>query len=178
MKYLVRTCVFVLGFSLSIAYHAERLTAATYSVAETVEIDTVPSWFPVGFCLLTHEGQQYVAYYDEKHQMMVARRGLGDREWQKVALPSKIGWDSHNYITMAVDSAGHIHLSGNMHCVPLIYFRTEKPGDITTFQRHQMTGRQEHRCTYPRLLNDADRTALFTYRSGGNRNGRRFDNGC
>ena len=25
----------------------------------------VPSGFPVRFCLLTHEGQQYVAYYDK-----------------------------------------------------------------------------------------------------------------
>ena len=28
------------------------------------------------------------------------------------------------------DDDGQIHLCGNMHCVPLIYFRTEKPGDI------------------------------------------------
>lgn len=177
MNYLFRTCVLVLVFLLSLTHHADRLAAATYRVVETLEIDTVPSWFPVGFCLLTHKGRQYVAYYDEDHQMRIARRGLGDREWQKVALPSKIGWDSHNYITMAIDSAGHCHLSGNMHCVPLIYFRTEKPGDITTFERHAMTGREEQRCTYPRFLNDADGNLLFTYRSGGSGNGRRFYNG-
>lgn len=177
MKKLSWTLACVLIFSMSVASGADRLAAATYRIAETLDIDAVPSWFPVGFCLLTHDGQQYVAYYNERHQMIVARRELGEQEWQKVELPSKIGWDSHNYITMAVDSAGHIHLSGNMHCVPLIYFRTRKPSDIATFERLSMAGQEEQRCTYPRFLHDADGNLLFTYRSGGSGNGRRFYNG-
>jgi len=168
---------YVVVFSMLAACHTDRLVAATYRVVDTLNIDTVPSWFPVGFCLLTHDGQQYVAYYNERHQMIAARRGLGEREWQKVELPSKVGWDSHNYVTVAVDSAGHIHLSGNMHCVPLIYFRTQKPGDVATFERLSMTGQEERRCTYPRFLHDADGNLLFTYRSGGSGNGRRFYNG-
>lgn len=150
--------------------------AAEYQIAETIRIDTVPSWFPVGFCLLTHENHQFAAYYNERHQMVVARRGIDERQWQKVELPSKIGWDSHNYITMAVDAMGHLHLAGNMHCVPLIYFRTREPGDITTFARLPMTGQEEQRCTYPKFLHDADGNLLFTYRSGGSGNGRRFYN--
>jgi len=171
------TLAYVVVFSISVACHTDRLPAATYRIVETLDIDTVPSWFPVGFCLLTHGGQQYVAYYNERHQMIVARRGLDGREWQKVELATKVGWDSHNYITMAVDSAGHIHLSGNMHCVPLIYFRTQEPRDIATFERLAMTGQEEQRCTYPRFLHDADGKLLFTYRSGGSGNGRRFYNG-
>jgi hypothetical protein len=91
-------------------------------------------------------------------------------------MPSKVGWASHNYLTMAVDDSGALHLTGNMHCVPLIYFRTEKPGDIATFERLTMTGQEEQRCTYPRFLNDADGNLLFTYRSGSSGNGRRFYN--
>jgi len=165
------------AFFTTVACWAGELPAATYRIANTLEIDTVPSWFPVGFCLLTHDGQQFVAYYNEKHQMIVARRRLRDRQWQKAELPSKVGWDSHNYITMAIDAAGHIHLAGNMHCVPMIYFRSGKPGDITTFKRQAMTGQEEQRCTYPRFLYGADGNLLFTYRSGGSGNGRRFYNG-
>jgi len=176
MRDLFRTFLYVLALSTLVACCDGELAAATYRVAETLDIDTVPSWFPVGFCLLTHKDRQYVAYYNEKHRMIVARRRLGSREWQKVELPSKIGWDSHNYVTMAVDAAGDLHLSGNMHCVPLIYFRTRKPGDITTFERLVMTGQEERRCTYPRFLNDADDNLLFTYRSGGSGNGKRFYN--
>jgi len=176
MKDLFPTLVCIVAFSMSVACPMSRVAGAAYGIVEALEVDTVPSWFPVGFCLLTQDEQQYVAYYNEQHQMVVARRSVDGRKWQKVTLPSKIGWDSHNYVTMAVDSAGYIHLSGNMHCVPLIYFRTEKPGDITTFQRHPMTGREEQRCTYPRFLNDAEGNLLFTYRSGGSGNGRRFYN--
>lgn len=77
MKYLLRTCILVAVFWSSLFCDAGRLPAATYRVVETLEIDAVPSWFPVGFCLLSHERQQYVAYYDEKHHMIVARRGFG-----------------------------------------------------------------------------------------------------
>jgi hypothetical protein len=160
----------------ALIFPSGKVAATEYRVAETLDIDTVPSWFPVGFCLLTHGQQQFVAYYNEKHQMIVARRQLAERQWQRVELPTKVGWDSHNYVTMAVDSAGDVHLAGNMHCVPLIYFRTRRPGDITTFERLPMTGQEEQRCTYPRFLNDADGNLLFTYRSGSSGNGRRFYN--
>lgn len=153
-----------------------QASPAEYRVTDKLEIDRVPSWFPVGFCLLTQGQDQYAAYYDEQHQMIVAQRRIPERTWHKVELPSKVGWDSHNYITMAIDTAGAIHLSGNMHCVPLIYFRTSKPGDITTFEKLTMTGQEELRCTYPRFLMTPDEVLLFMYRSGGSGNGRRFYN--
>ncbi len=80
-----------------------RVAAATYRVVESVEIDEVPSWFPVGFSLLTHEGKHCVAYYNAAHEMTVAECKVGEKEWRKQILPSKVGWDSHNYVTFAVD---------------------------------------------------------------------------
>jgi len=152
------------------------LRGAQYQIADKLPIDQVPSWFPVQFCLLTHDEVQYVAYYNADHQMMVAQRDLSQREWKKVELPSKVGWDSHNYITMAVDHAGHIHLAGNMHVDPLVYFRTRIPGDITTFKRQEMIGRDETACTYPRFLRSNGEELLFCYRDGGSGNGRRLIN--
>lgn len=176
MKYLVAYLTLgLLGLVLAPVSVAES-TPAEYKVVDKLEIDRVPSWFPVGFCLLTQGEDQYAAYYNDKHQMIVAHRRLNQRSWHKVELPSKVGWDSHNYITMAIDSQGAIHLSGNMHCVPLIYFRTAKPGDIHSFRKLGMTGQEEQRCTYPRFLLTPDDTLLFMYRSGGSGNGRRFYN--
>jgi len=176
MKHLIAVLASVSVFWTTATCDGAEPAAGGYRVADTLEIDRVPSWFPVGFCLLTRNETQYVSYYNDKHQMIVARRRLDGREWQRVELPSKVGWDSHNYITMAADDEGHLHLAGNMHCVPLIYFRTRKPGDITTFERRGMTGKEEDRCTYPRFLKDRDGNLLFTYRSGGSGNGRRFYN--
>lgn len=155
---------------------AQESPLREYRVVDTLEIDRVPSWFPVGFCLLTHGQDQYAAYYNDEHHMMVAHRRLADSQWHRVQLPSQVGWDSHNYITVVVDTAGDIHLSGNMHGDPLVYFRTTKPGDITTFEKLPMTGKEELRCTYPRFIKTPDNTLLFMYRSGGSGNGRRFYN--
>jgi hypothetical protein len=176
MRNLLRSCIYGLILAISTACVADDLPTAGYRVARVIEIDTVPSWFPVGFCLLSHGDQQYVAYYNDQHQMIVARRQLAEDAWQKVELPSKVGWDSHNYVTMAIDSAGHLHLAGNMHGVPLIYFRTRTAGDIATFERLPMTGQEEQRVTYPRFLTTPDDQLLFMYRSGGSGNGRRFFN--
>jgi len=139
---------------------------------ETIDIAPVWAGHPVGFCLLTHGDRQFVAYYDADRRMTVASRKLGTTDWTTHVLPSAVKWDSHNYITMALDAAGQIHLSGNMHCVPLIYFRTTKPRDVTTFQQIKaMVGTEENRCTYPRFLTGADGQMIFTYRDGSSGNG-------
>jgi len=174
-QFLAKWAGLLLGLA-AISLSAGEPAAHAYRVTESLEIDQVPSWFPVRFCLLTRSPWQYVAYYDDQHQMIVAQRRLDQPAWHKVELPSKVGWDSHNYVTLAVDTAGQLHVSGNMHCVPLIYFRTEEAGDITTLKRHRMTGQDEQRCTYPRFLTDADNNLLFTYRSGSSGNGSNFCN--
>ncbi len=141
-------------------------------LVESIDVSAVWSGHPVRFALLTHPPHQFVAFYDAERQMTVAARKLDRREWQFVRLPSRVGWDSHNYLTMAVDDGGHLHLSGNMHCVPLIYFRTEKPLDIATLERvPAMVGRNEKRCTYPRFLRGAEGELIFTYRDGSSGNG-------
>ena len=95
----------------------------------TKTLDIAPVWsaHPVGFSLLTHDKQQLVAFYDQERRMTIACRRLDEDHWQFARLPSTVGWDSHNSVTMAVDSAGQVHVCGNMHCVPLVYFRTTRP---------------------------------------------------
>lgn len=145
-------------------------------VEEVVELGRVPAGFPVGFCLLTTPERQYVAYYDELRQMTVQARKPGAKQWVRKVLPSKVEWDSHNYITMAVDTDGQLHVSGNMHNVPLIYFRTTVAGDIETLESQAMTGKLEKRMTYPRFMADTEGRLLFTYRHGGSGNGINFWN--
>ncbi len=176
MRHITGYIMIVLLSTGLTAVTAETSTGGEYHVVETMDIDTVPSWFPVGFSLLTQGEDQYAAYYNKAHQMIIAHRKIGNRIWQKAPLPSKVGWDSHNYITLVIDTAGDIHVSGNMHAGPLVYFRTRIPGDITSFKKLAMTGKEEQRCTYPRFLQTKDKTLLYMYRSGGSGNGRRFYN--
>lgn len=137
--------------------------------AGITNLDVAPVWSgsPVGFSLLTHGDQQYVAYYAVNRQMTVAQRTLGERKWHYTVLPTAVGWDSHNYVTMALDRKGYLHVSGNMHRSPLIYFRSTKPGDSASLVRvPAMTGQNELRVTYPLFFKAPDGTLLFEYRSG------------
>ncbi len=139
---------------------------------EKIDIESVWAGHPVGFVLLTHAPMQFAAYYNADRQMVVVSRLLHEQTWTRVELPEAVVWDSHNYITMAVDDDGYVHLSGNMHVDPLVYFRTQEPMDITTFERFTaMVGSLENRVTYPRFLRGPDNILLYNYRDGSSGSG-------
>ncbi|MPR37066.1 BNR repeat-containing protein [Salmonirosea aquatica] len=138
---------------------------------ETIPVAQVWSGHSVGFDLLTSQKFQYVAYYDADRNMVIAQRPLDSKTWKKTVLPTQVGWDSHNYIEVALDAAGYLHVSGNMHNVPLIYFRSEKPEDISRFEKLAMTGKNEEHVTYPIFFEDKAGDLYFQYRDGGSGNG-------
>lgn len=156
-------------------------------VVSVLEIDRVWAGHPVDFCLRTVGERQFVAYYDSERRMTVAMRRIEEDRWQRVRIAStqedapgyqaavtstRLGWDSHNSVTLAVDGDGYLHLSGNMHVNALTYFRSEKPWDISSFVQHYtMTGENEDRCTYPRFLTDQKGDLIFHYRDGSSGNG-------
>lgn len=137
------------------------------------QLGKVWSGHPVSFCLQTYGNTQYVGYYDEERQFTVASRQLDKpQQWVKKVLPSKVGWDTHNYITMTLDDDGHLHVSGNLHCNPLLYFRTTVAGDVTTLEKiDAMTGVREDSATYPCFFRGPNQELIFTYRDGRSGNG-------
>ncbi len=139
--------------------------------AEAIPVGKVWAGHPVGFVLHTTDQYQYSCYYDSDRNMVIAQRRLDAPEWKKTVLPSVTGWDSHNYITMALDEAGYIHVSGNMHGVPLIYFRSMAPENIDQFEKLPMTGKQEEKVTYPVFFKNQQGNLFFQYRDGGSGQG-------
>ncbi|MEN6611988.1 MAG: BNR repeat-containing protein [Armatimonadota bacterium] len=143
------------------------------------KIDVAPVWsgHSVGFCLLTYGDDQFATFYDKDRQMTLAQRKLNERTWKLTKLPQKVGWDSHNYITMAVDNNGYLHLCGNMHVNPLVYFRSKKPLDISEMINvGHMVGTQEEHVTYPRFMNGPNTELIFTYRDGKSGSGNQIYN--
>lgn len=137
------------------------------SAIETLDIAPVWSGHPVGFDLVTHGDHQFVAFYDAQRRMTVAWRTVDSRQWSFHVLPSSVGWDSHNYLRLAVDDHQCLHLAGNMHSGPLVYFRTSRPLDPASFQQMPaMLGRNEVRCTYPHFFRGPGRELVYTYRDG------------
>ncbi|HOP77543.1 MAG TPA: BNR repeat-containing protein [Thermogutta sp.] len=145
-------------------------------VVQVFPIGLAWSSHPVSFCLYTSPPYQYVGYYDAERRLVIAARELSSNRWEIQRLPTSVGWDSHNSIVIAVDRDGYVHVAGNMHVTPLIYFRTEQPHAISTFQRFPMVGQDEQRVTYPRFLFTANGDLLFFYRDGASGKGRQFIN--
>src|SRR5688500_11979164 len=146
-------------------------------VIEALEVGPAWAGHPVGFALLTSGERQYVAFYDEDRALRVASRELSSRSWHVTRLPVTTTWDSHRYITMAMDRGGHLHLAGNMHNSPLVYFRLSRPHDAESFHEfNAMVGRDEERCTYPRFIRGPEDALVFTYRHGSPENGAQMFN--
>lgn len=153
------------------------LNATTFQLAERLEVGPAWAGCPVGFALATHSNRQFIAYYDDNREMTLAQRDLTSSTWKFKRLPSKLGWDSHNYIAITIDAEGYLHVSGNMHAVPLVYFRSTNQLDIASVVPiHRMTGELEKRVTYPRFMSLYDNTLIFTYRDGGSGNGNQIWN--
>ena len=142
-------------------------TSTTPTIVESVDITTVWSGDPLMFALVTRGTQQFAAFYDANQNMTVASRTLGSTIWKLQRLPSVVGWDSHNYVAMAIDESNQIHVSGNMHGVPLIYFRTKTALDITSFATlDTMVGTNEQSVTYPVFFNGPAGNLIYEYRDG------------
>lgn len=158
------------------------------SIVQTIKIDSVWAGHPVGFCLLTHGQRQYIAYYNAERSMVVGQRNLDEDQFSLYVMPrtsretsggtsTVLGWDSHNSVTLGIDKDGYIHLSGNMHVHPITYFKSTKPGDISTLvQEMALVGSNEKRCTYPHFMKTKEGELLFHYRDGGSGNGNEIYN--
>ena len=141
-----------------------------------LDIGDVWSGHPVGFALVTTATRQYVAYYDTNRDLTVAQRALTSDTWTSVRLPTTVGWDSHNYIAMDIDGAGFIHVSGNMHAVPLVYFRSTQANNAAAFSSATMVGSNESSCTYPLFFHDTAGNLVFNYRDGSSGSGNHIFN--
>ena len=157
-------------------------------IVNTITIDSVWSGHPANFSIYTKGNHQFVAYYNANRNIVVAQRKLDSLGFKKYQLPATtretangtstvLGWDSHNYLELIVDSLGYIHLSGNMHINPITYFKSEKPYDVTTLkQQYELIGSNEDRCTYPRFTTTKEGNIVFQYRDGGSGDGNEIYN--
>lgn len=143
------------------------------AVASRSTVGRTWAGMPVGQALLTTETQQYVAFYDAERRLTLAQRAMGkdgvaSSGWRRRSVGETLGWDSHNYVTLAVDRDGALHAAGNMHGDPLVYFRTDVSGDIATVSRvATMTAAdREQEVTYPVFLRGQDGELYFYFRDG------------
>ncbi|WP_111977576.1 BNR repeat-containing protein [Algibacillus agarilyticus] len=170
--YLFLTLLFTAVFAVS----ADNQTNDK-QLLKTEAIDHVWSGHRIKPFLLTRGKHQFVAYFDANRQMTVAYRTINDK-WRYYKVDSWLGWDSHNYVTMELDKAGHLHVMGNMHADPLEYFRTSEPYNVRSLKRiPTLVNRDvEQRMTYPIFLLNKNNDLIVKYRNGGSGNGNEMYN--
>lgn len=189
-KQIINTAMNKLIKSLSRIFCALAITATSQaSLAEqpnvrdpkTQAIDWVWSGQRVWFDFVSQGKYQMIAYYDESRQMSVAVRELGDvngSPWIYHKVPSFLGWDAHNKVEVAFDKNGIIHLSGNLHADPLVYFRSTEPYNPRTLEAVKVmaVADDEQQTTYPEFFVGNNDELYFKYRSGTSGQGKWFYN--
>ena len=180
-KLITRRSLAVLGLLLLFAT-LTMLRADETSATILEQIDIAPVWSvhragPPE--LLTRDGQQYVAYYDEDRFVTIAQRELDSNQWKYHRFPVQMGWQTggHAKLSLALDRAGYIHLSVyRRHLLkapnPLpmaLYYRSTAPHSIDEFEHRLMITPEEHP-HYPSYYTVGD-TLFFKYRDGGSGRG-------
>ena len=68
--------------------------APPITLSENIAIAPVWAGHPVGFALLTHNDQQFVAFYDAERNMTIGQRTLGDKAFKldEIGFQSRLGF--------------------------------------------------------------------------------------
>ena len=150
-KWIGGLCIGFLSIYTSCLSAATETTNNTeQQTIQSLALDKVWSGHRIKPYLLTRGKNQYVGYFDANRQMTIAHREIG-APWRYYKVDSWLGWDSHNYVTLEVDSEGHIHVMGNVHADPIEYFRTSEPNQVRSLKRVDVMVDKslEQRMTYP-----------------------------
>jgi hypothetical protein len=155
-----------------------QLPGTQWTLANSSLVDQTQAYVAVGQALLTSGTTQYVAYYAANQQMIVAQRSTDSDTWVRQPLDTYVGNDGHNAVMLATDRDGQLHVAGNMHAVPLIYFRTSVAGDVTSLARipSMVDPGSEQSETYPVFLHNGEGALIYNYRGGVSGNGATYYN--
>lgn len=122
--------------------------------------------------IVSHDGTQYIAYYDADQHVVLAKRALGSTDWQTHRTQYTGNTkDAHNIISIMVDGDGYLHVSWDHHNHPLRYARSVAPGSLELTDKLPMTGVKESRVTYPEFYRLPSGDLIFLYRDGASGNG-------
>ncbi len=117
--------------------------------------------------ITTHKGHQFTAYYNENSKMVLAKRRLGDDNWEKHQTQySGKTRDAHNAISIAIDGDGYLHVSWDHHDNELRYAVSKEALGLELSEKKEMTGEEENKVSYPQFFNLNQGNLLFLYRSG------------
>lgn len=138
--------------------------------------------------LITHNGWQYITYYNADRRVCISRRKLPTGNWQTIEFLDYFfeGNDAHNVISMGIcKNDGTIHLAFDHHVHPL-HYKVSIKGLANAPESHEWSeasfspilGEMEKgkpiKITYPKFWSTPDGNLQFNYRVRGSGNGDRY----
>lgn len=131
------------------------------------DIDKVWTGVPVDYAAVRSGDEVVAGYYDQNRRVTLTVLPLKGGATTHIHLPDTYkGWDGHNYVALAVDRSGTIHVAANMHDDPLKYYQLPKPYAEGKAKVAPMIGADESSVTYPKFYHTADGDLIFGYREG------------
>ncbi|MBW8902141.1 MAG: BNR repeat-containing protein, partial [Massilia sp.] len=122
--------------------------------------------------LASHDGVQYIAYYNQQRYVMLGKRKIGSAKWELVQTPYQgNAADAHNSISIMVDGEGYLHMAWDHHNHPLRYVKSVRPGSLELSEKQAMIGSDESSVSYPEFHRLPNGDLLFLYRDGASGSG-------
>lgn len=102
--------------------------------------------------LYTDGVHQFAGFYDDSGRLVLARRRLGEDNWQASTTEfSADTKDAHNTISLVADGEGYLHLAWGHHNTPLNYSRSLEPGGLVMGKPHAMIAEEPGEDARPRF---------------------------
>jgi hypothetical protein len=164
-----RTLLFLFLFLIGVTGYSQKLVPAGKRGYSQTSVNT--AIFRKN-SIVTHNGIQYIAFYDENEYLTLGKRELGNTQWTFYLSQYKGNCkDAHNVISIMVDGEGFLHVAFNHHGSSLNYCRSLRPGSLILGNKEIMVGRDETEVTYPEFYRLTNGDLIFVYRSGGSGRG-------
>jgi hypothetical protein len=164
-----RTLLFLFLFLIGVTGYPQKLVPAGKRGYSQTSVNT--AIFRKN-SIVTHNGIQYIAFYDENGYLTLGKRELGNTQWTFYLSQYKGNCkDAHNVISIMVDGEGFLHVAFNHHGSSLNYCRSLRPGSLLLGNKEIMVGRDETEVTYPEFYRLTNGDLIFIYRSGGSGRG-------
>jgi hypothetical protein len=152
------------------------MSCTLHQKATSQRVDIEPAWAKTSVnatifrknSIVSGGGYQFVAYYDSAARVVLARRELGQNEWQihRTQYSGNV-YDAHNSISIHLDGEGYLHMSWDHHKHRLNYCRSVEPYNLEMGEKKSMTGLDEGAVSYPEFYRFSNGDLLFAYRDGG-----------